>query len=248
MIAILTYHALDDSGAVTAVHPDRFRAHLRFLAGRGYEVIDLDRLLAILAGRAPEPARAAVITFDDGYRSVHGEALAELRRQEFPATAFVTTGHSGGQNDWPTQPAHVPRREMLRPEEIRELHAAGFTIGAHSVSHAHLPALPDDTAREEIEGSKQWLEDLLGAPVRHFAYPYGETSPMVRALAAMRFESACGTDLAPVRRGIDRYMLPRIDAFYLDGCLRLGGPHTAAGRVYLEARRWLRIARAIATA
>ncbi len=50
------------------------------------------------------------------------------------------------------------------------------TIGAHSVSHKMLAKWPIDVAREEMRASKQRIEEQLGRPVRHFAYPVGDTS------------------------------------------------------------------------
>jgi peptidoglycan/xylan/chitin deacetylase (PgdA/CDA1 family) len=246
VVAILAYHALDESGAVTAVSPDRFRKHLESLARSGYHVVELDRVVDWLTVGRPLPRRAVVVTFDDGYRSVRTEALAELRRREAPATVFLTTGHCGGRNDWPTQPPAVPRQEMLRAEDLRDLHAAGWTVGAHSVTHPHLTALDPAAARREIDESRRWLEELLGGPVRHFAYPYGESDPRLRAHVAKGFASACGTRLAPIRSGDDRYLLPRVDSYYLDAILRLGGLHAPLARLYLLARRWLRHGRAAA--
>jgi peptidoglycan/xylan/chitin deacetylase (PgdA/CDA1 family) len=46
-------------------------------------------------------------------------------------------------------------------------------IGAHTVSHPALSALSDDEARSEMEDSRATLQQQLGRPVRHFAYPFG---------------------------------------------------------------------------
>lgn len=47
------------------------------------------------------------------------------------------------------------------------------TIGAHTLHHARLPTLDEAQARDEIVGGKDRLEDALGRPVEHFAYPFG---------------------------------------------------------------------------
>lgn len=246
MAAILTYHALEDSGAVTAVSPARFREHMAVLGRGRYEVVDLAALAERLGRGAPLPANLIALTFDDGYRSVYTVALPELRRRGFPATVFVTTGHCGGWNDWPGEGQHAPRREMLAVEEIRALHEAGLNIGAHSVTHPRLPALPMAAAVREIEDSRRWLEERLSSPIGRFAYPYGAANQALRDHVASRFELACTTELRLVRRGDDRHALPRIDAFYLDGVLRLGGIDTAAAALYLRLRRALRRLRAVA--
>jgi peptidoglycan/xylan/chitin deacetylase (PgdA/CDA1 family) len=48
------------------------------------------------------------------------------------------------------------------------------TIGAHTVSHRMLAKWPAGVAREEMRRSKAIIEEKLGLPVRHFAYPVGD--------------------------------------------------------------------------
>jgi peptidoglycan/xylan/chitin deacetylase (PgdA/CDA1 family) len=71
------------------------------------------------------------------------------------------------------------------------------TIGAHTISHKMLAKWPDEVAREEMAGSKQQIEERLGQPVRHFAYPVGDpTSAGAREFALARelgFASAVTT-------------------------------------------------------
>jgi len=65
------------------------------------------------------------------------------------------------------------RREMLTPVEVRELARRGFEIGAHSCTHPILATVDAVRARAEITDSKRILEEVIGAPVRAFAYPNG---------------------------------------------------------------------------
>lgn len=48
------------------------------------------------------------------------------------------------------------------------------TIGAHSVSHKMLAKWPSEVAQAEMRRSKERIEERLGRPVRHFAYPVGD--------------------------------------------------------------------------
>ena len=48
------------------------------------------------------------------------------------------------------------------------------TIGAHTVGHYALAKLPHDRAFSEMKDSIARLERELGAPCRHFSYPYGD--------------------------------------------------------------------------
>jgi peptidoglycan/xylan/chitin deacetylase (PgdA/CDA1 family) len=50
------------------------------------------------------------------------------------------------------------------------------TIGAHTLSHAMLAKHGADRVRAELVGGKRILEEHLGRPVRHLAYPVGDRS------------------------------------------------------------------------
>src|SRR5438067_762086 len=58
--------------------------------------------------------------------------------------------------------------------EIRVLEHDGLVeIGAHTVSHPWLAAIPLAEQRREMAQSKAELEEILGKPVTSFAYPHG---------------------------------------------------------------------------
>src|SRR5699024_11382662 len=46
-------------------------------------------------------------------------------------------------------------------------------VGAHTRSHPHLTQCNDTQLHDELEGGKAALEDVLGAVVTQFCYPYG---------------------------------------------------------------------------
>ncbi|HTZ97445.1 MAG TPA: polysaccharide deacetylase family protein [Terriglobales bacterium] len=70
-------------------------------------------------------------------------------------------------------PSKNPERPVMTENQVREL-AGSFEIGAHTVNHLPLKAMPDSQAFEEISGGKRWLEDLLGKPCVSFCYPRGK--------------------------------------------------------------------------
>lgn len=55
-------------------------------------------------------------------------------------------------------------------------------IGAHTLNHVDLSIVPIDKAKTEIEGSKTYLEDLLGHDVSMFCYPYGRYNEDVKKI------------------------------------------------------------------
>ena len=110
--------------------------------------------------------------------------------------------------------AALPDDLMMRSDQVRALHQAGMLIGAHTVSHPILAVMDPEAARREIDTSRQQLEALLAAPVKHFAYPNGvpgrdftgDTAAMVRGLG---FDSAVTTGWGAARSGADCHQLPR---------------------------------------
>ena len=56
---------------------------------------------------------------------------------------------------------------------LREMQAAGMTIGGHTVHHPVLSRMSAQGQRDEIQGCARRLAEELGAPMRCFSYPVG---------------------------------------------------------------------------
>ena len=96
-LSILIYHRV--LGAPDEILHDEmdattFEWQMALLRGE-FNVLPLGEACARLA-RGALPARAACITFDDGYADNEQTALPILKRLGLPATFFVSTGYSDG--------------------------------------------------------------------------------------------------------------------------------------------------------
>lgn len=69
--------------------------------------------------------------------------------------------------------------QTLSSDRLRELSAAGFEIGAHTVSHRSLSELNSKEVTDEVRNCKEALENTLGEPVRMFCYPNGRYNAAV---------------------------------------------------------------------
>jgi peptidoglycan/xylan/chitin deacetylase (PgdA/CDA1 family) len=115
-------------------------------------------------------------------------------------------------------PAHTPERwAPLAWEEAREMAAHGIEFGAHTRTHPILADLTTAEAlREEIEGSKARVEEMLGTPVRHFCYPNGSladfTNAVVECVRRAGYQSAVTTESGINAPGESPFLLKRIGA------------------------------------
>jgi peptidoglycan/xylan/chitin deacetylase (PgdA/CDA1 family) len=235
---ILTYHSLDESGSVISVAPGVFREHVRFLVEAGIPILPLEKVREAPGGVA--------ITFDDGFRNFYEHAAPAFAEFRVPATVFVVTGYCGKDNGWPSQPATVPRLQLMGWHELEEVARFGVRLGAHTVTHPRLNALSEREAEREIRESRQALEDRTGRRVDTFAYPYGLSCAATRRLAARHYRFACGVELGAVKKESDPLNLPRIDCYYFrSGGFWFRNIRSRAGKGYLAARSLLRRARAL---
>jgi len=101
--------------------------------------------------------------------------------------------------------------ELLDWEMVCEMAEAGIDFGAHTDHHVVLTLEAMGTAKQEILGSKRALEERLGRPVRHFAYPNGEYHGAIKSLLAQAgFDMAVTTARRINRVGDDLLSLGRI--------------------------------------
>ncbi len=214
IVPILMYHHVSrvvrNGFAKYTVHPDALRAQLSLLGRLGYRAIDLDALVSARNGSAALPRRAVVITFDDGYAEAIEVAGAALHEANVRATFFIVAGAIGRDSAWLMNERGI-RLALAGWPELRDLAAAGHSIGSHGLTHAHLPDLSLDAIRRELEVSRAQLSSGLGLDVHHVAYPHGEHDERVRQIARdSGYRSACTTHQAFSDPHDDIYALPRI--------------------------------------
>jgi peptidoglycan/xylan/chitin deacetylase (PgdA/CDA1 family) len=218
MLAVLAYHKIGPPGPEAWETwwyvPDKvFADQLATLSACGWETIDIARLRAVLAGSARLPERAALVTFDDGYRSVHEYALPVLRRLACPALLFVPTDFVGRTNEFDSDVE--PTEPMCSWDELADLSRSGVAVQSHGKTHRAFSDISPAERRQEVADSKAALEARLGTPVDVFAYPYGDDADgaddVRAALAESGYRAAFGYGGGPFKlAGQDRYRLPRI--------------------------------------
>ncbi|MDQ1467467.1 MAG: hypothetical protein QOH10_1882, partial [Actinomycetota bacterium] len=103
---------------------------------------------------------------------------------------------------------------------LRDACATGLVdVGSHTHTHAVLDRLPPGRVGDELDRSKQLIEDRLGRPCRDFAYPKA-LPPSAHADIAVRerFRSAALAGTRPNQSGrTDVYRLARSPIQRSDG-------------------------------
>lgn len=71
-------------------------------------------------------------------------------------------------------PLDLTARLVMGPDDLLTLIAHPLaSLGAHTISHRAISRLSDHEAREELQRSTDWLEQLTGTRPTTFAFPYG---------------------------------------------------------------------------
>jgi peptidoglycan/xylan/chitin deacetylase (PgdA/CDA1 family) len=228
------FHALDEQRGPIYFPVAQFEGAMARLHADGYHTMRFTEAAQRLAGRQALPERALVLTFDDGDASLFRHAWPVLQRFGMTATVFQLPPLANGTRLFQGRP-------LLGVDEIRQMHAAGIEIGAHTLDHPDLTRLSPAEVEEQVHGSRMALEDLLGAAVPSFAYPFGRSDGSVREIVRRHFAYACTDALELARPGDDPHTLARVDAYYLRGCFGLF--HSGWLPFYLRLRNLPRRAR-----
>lgn len=157
--------------------PPDFDAQLASLSAKGYTTITMDNLSDHMRFGRPLPPKPVVITFDDGFKN-QLNAFEILKRHNMKATYYIIT--SGEASRWCIG---VGRKYDQNPscgddymnwDDISQLdHSGLIEIAAHTVDHLALPNESLQVQQFQISESKKVLEQKLGHPIYHIAYPYG---------------------------------------------------------------------------
>jgi peptidoglycan/xylan/chitin deacetylase (PgdA/CDA1 family) len=201
-VPILMYHVLG-SPAPGAPYPELwvsehdFAVQVRALARAGYHGVTLRDVFAAWQSGRPLPAKAVVLSFDDGYQSQGVVAGRVLKTVGWPGVLNLATRNAG--------PGGISIARLRRL--VRE----GWEIDSHTVNHLDLTALDPAGARGELVGSRDWIRRHLGVTPEFFCYPAGRWTPAVAAEVRAAGYRGATTERAGVARAVDDpYELPRV--------------------------------------
>jgi peptidoglycan/xylan/chitin deacetylase (PgdA/CDA1 family) len=233
-VTVLCYHSVDPAWeSPLAARPEEFARQAAWLA-RHRTVVPLSEAVTHLDRKGRLPRGMAALTFDDGFTGVLEHALPEVTRHRLPMTVFLvaqTLTEEGLDAWWVRTPPPWPLT-TLTVDEVLHLRDLGVDLQSHSWAHHDLPELDEDACERDLRRSREFLEDLLHAPVPFLAYPRGLHDEGVRR-AARRAGYSHGFALPEGPERVDEYAVPRV------GIHRGNGNRTLAvksQRHYLDVR------------
>ena len=233
-IPVLIYHEIATDGrppGETVIALDRFEEQMRWLADHGYRTLSMAELVAIVAGARPMPARAVVLTFDDGWKNVLN-AVPVLERYRMKASFWIIADKGIGD-------------DYMVWSDIEALaRHPGFQVESHTMTHpwdpannlvtwvdGKVPGRDADSARVELVDSKRELAQHVRRPVDYLAWPCGwyndalirlaVDAGYVALLTAEAGLNAPGGDVLRIKRtfidgscGLDEYARTDVDGRY----------------------------------
>ena len=191
-IPVLMYHHIAAGDDSLHIPPGVFEEQLAWLRAHGYVSITPSDLFKALYRGLALPANPVMLTIDDGDPSTTTFKHL-LDAYGFRGVYFL------------------PNYASQTPEQIRELDRSGQVCG-HTASHPYLNQLGYADQNSQITNNQQWLEEVVGHPVRCFAYPFGasdtNTEAVLRAAGfTIAFDATGG--VCPRSASVDQYHIRR---------------------------------------
>lgn len=110
--------------------------------------------------------------------------------------------------------SEFPMFQMLNWNDLRDLSAAGVTVGSHGAHHELLHSdQPDEVVKSELIRSRGDIVSELGRACDYLAYPNGDHSARSRSIVQdLAYTLAFTTEDGAVSPSQDRLSLPRLSA------------------------------------
>jgi len=129
--------------------------------------------------------------------------LPDVRRKEYCSTL----------EEQVILPQDELKDRMLTWDLIRAMYREGINFGSHTMTHPVVSQLTNFQLESELGESKQVLEQRIGGPALHFAYPFGQPADCGTAalplLVRNGYRSAATTIEGTNEPGDSRYQLCR---------------------------------------
>jgi peptidoglycan/xylan/chitin deacetylase (PgdA/CDA1 family) len=146
----LTWHGIGCPGDVISVDEARYWNPVSVFA----------ETLALVPKIKARHGIAVQMTFDDGNQSDYTQAFRLMRQSCQTGIFFICA-------------SRIDQPNYLSTVELRDMHAAGMTIGSHGFDHINWSAASEDELAREFLGARARIEDAIGATIDTASVPFG---------------------------------------------------------------------------
>lgn len=220
----LLFHAfgqdLDHDNYGMSIPISQFMEHVRRLPDFGLEFVSVEQL-----NRSAK--RSISITIDDGYKDTL-LASEELTKLQIPFTIYMVV-------------SELDRPGFLTKQDLRSLHNNPFcTIGSHTMTHPYLTRICESDMLYEVLDSKKELENILGDPVEHFSFPYGDRNRKITDFVRKNYKFVATSSIGHnehTHKPLNRIEITKYDSFG-DWIDKISGFHDFKSFRLKEVKRW----------
>ena len=158
---------------------DEFKQKINALRNQGYQFVSLTEAFEHLKKDWFRRKKYAVLTFDDGYKSLN-EVLPWLEEQQIPATLFINGKYLDGKSY-----RNNANEKYLMYDELFSLSSHFIEIGSHGYEHADASQMDAEDFQKHINMNIQLLKNHPNYVPFH-AYTWGrctkETNDILKNL------------------------------------------------------------------
>jgi len=123
------------------------------------------------------PQGMVSITFDDGWQSVHDQAVPLLQKYGMHSTQFIISEVS--QKKTP---------EYMDLGTVSKMQKAGMEIGSHSLRHCNQTTLSQAEIYRDARDSKRILKNEKLGSINIYAYPLGQYDEKTQSVIAKQYD------------------------------------------------------------
>lgn len=218
-IPVLMYHHILDAaelgrfeGISTTITTEQFQQEMTYLAQQRFETISTNDLLKYVQGKITLPAKAVLITFDDGLLSTRENAYPIMKQYGFKAIQYLITYRNNG----PTQlfnPSGV--LQFFSQEDIASMSDV-WDYQSHTYNFHNLTNGKSDVVLKSYQEVKADLQrNKLDLPnSTSFAYPFGQyNQTTINLLKELKYTNAMTTIPGYANIGDDPFQIKRFGIY-----------------------------------
>lgn len=152
-------NSLDQIQYRLSFSPKKLENFLIYFKENNIKTLTFWDLKNIIENKKDFPKKAVILSFDDGHIDHYNNVFPLLKKYNMKWVFFIIS--------------NKPWKDPLYAnwDQIKEMSLHWQEIGSHTKSHFNLTTLSDEKLKEELEWSKNIIENKINKPVISLCYP-----------------------------------------------------------------------------